>query len=720
METLLASLMSSFSPSEVKSQKGVSACSRVLETLGRAGYKQPITLTPLSYQMLADAVSAFASSTVMPESARRLSSTIKPRLVSPWLSLAVSANYLENLSQTMISYRQFYLIAFKYMDCVYFVQMKGLVTGVGSGMAEGEAPVTIITKYMQLNVQSALISDTGNSVLTAPLTAAQKASGSLQPTITFGPAGLSACAFAGSYAQLSIAEWVVNPFRNSGTIQSSLLRFSSLSQDIAPAGAMQSNRSTSLSTNQPAYTISLQFHEIQDFNFSAAAAFDKEGKVTQNFTLPACTLYDGAQYVACKGCNISSYTNYNVTYSCYDINQLCPPQTKVKRYLEDSQEEEYEEEEVDEEEEILEEDETEHDRSLASESNRSRFLQANDDESSTGRTSSKTFGVLFQTIARQIPAVVSSNPFATDPKQSIIVLTLVGCLVGSIFLMLIYLRRLDYRENLRNTYVKRMRNAAARKMLEDDIKKGGRGDFENMYREHMDEFHGKGTKCRRISRCIRCPPICRCLFAPKLTAFELQSNYDSDSMDSMGHYSDYSASVQSSEEGSTNMSPQMSDRSMSPAASIHSSTAEATTDEEEYHSLEERQNAMTAIVTEFLHKLFPGHSIFSKDMSALRVIFANHIYFKMLAGSSLKVSRSIRFLELVVLVLVSFFVDTVFFGAFYPAKNPCGSFTDKVRLLKISLCVATDCIITSLMTAMESISLSSFFHSAALVYRCAI
>jgi hypothetical protein len=68
----------------------------------------------------------------------------------------------------------------------------------------------------------------------------------------------------------------------------------------------------------PAYYIYLQYSGPQNFNFSASS------KGSVNFTIPACTLYNGVKYVPCHGCNISSYTNYNVTYSCFDVMQLCP------------------------------------------------------------------------------------------------------------------------------------------------------------------------------------------------------------------------------------------------------------------------------------------------------------------------------------------------------------------------------------------------------------
>ena len=41
-------------------------------------------------------------------------------------------------------------------------------------------------------------------------------------------------------------------------------------------------------------------------------------------SLPQCMSYDGAQYVPCRGCRLSSLTAVNVTYACYDVTQLCP------------------------------------------------------------------------------------------------------------------------------------------------------------------------------------------------------------------------------------------------------------------------------------------------------------------------------------------------------------------------------------------------------------
>ena len=94
----------------------------------------------------------------------------------------------------------------------------------------------------------------------------------------------------------------------------------------------------------------------------------------------------------------------------------------------------------------------------------------------------------------------------------------------------------------------------------------------------------------------------------------------------------------------------------------------------------DRQIAYTAIITEFLQKLFPGCSIFSGKNDAFRVIVSNHDYFKMFIGSDVTKSRTIRFLDVVTVVLSSIFADTIFFGIFYPSDVVCTTSSDEVTI----------------------------------------
>ena len=92
-----------------------------------------------------------------------------------------------------------------------------------------------------------------------------------------------------------------------------------------------------------------------------------------------------------------------------------------------------------------------------------------------------------------------------------------------------------------------------------------------------------------------------------------------------------------------------------------------------------RQFTSTVIVEQFLHKLFPGRSIFTKKRNVLEIISVHHDYFSMAGGSTLNQSRTIRFLLLVSSVLSSIFTDTIFFGIYFPGDSKCTSMITQVN-----------------------------------------
>jgi hypothetical protein len=558
---------------------------------------------------------------------------------------------------------------------VVLIQVDSLVSGVQQGMAFGEDPVSLVTPNLQVTVSNSLVSSIGDSSITTPSTPTQTASGILQPKITFGPAGLSGCSSAstGTYTHLSLVQWGKNPYAGSSTVKSSPIRFSaaSASSESRTASAMGSGsgRASFPTNGMPAYTIALQFSGVQDFNFSASMDFGDKSKNTPNFTLPACTLYDGTQYVPCKGCNISSYTNYNVTYSCYDITQLCPS-TSTRRFLSEVvSEEEYDDGEqgdveIDESAHSDYENESEGWSDSSDVTHYSRSLQeassSDDDGNTETASSSATFGVILQSVGQQMNNVLSNNPLSADLLQSTIVLTFVGCMTGFVFLMLMFLRRLDYKERVQKVYVKRARDKAARKLLEKDIKNGGKGSLEVLFQRHMNDFHHQkysaGTMMGNIRRL---QPFKNCFDNKSCDSVAEKNQLDT------GDHSDITGELES-----------------------------VGFESEDVHD-EERNHAMAAVVTEFLYKLFPGRSIFKKNRNALNIVYVNHVYTRMFAGSSLNTSRSIRFLQLVSLVLVCLFVDTIFFGVFYPTNDPCIQYDTKVTKCSYSLvlcCVVLTCL----------------------------
>ena len=51
----------------------------------------------------------------------------------------------------------------------------------------------------------------------------------------------------------------------------------------------------------------------------------------------------------------------------------------------------------------------------------------------------------------------------------------------------------------------------------------------------------------------------------------------------------------------------------------------------------------------------------------------------MFAGADLTKSRTIRFIDIISLVLASIFADTVFFGIYFPSDSSCEVLKEKVR-----------------------------------------
>ena len=516
-------------------------------------------------------------------------------------------------------------------------------------MASGEAPVSLISTNMQIGISSILVSASGNTVIVIPPTGAQSAYGAIQPKITLGPAGMTGCPFPSGYAHTSALQWSRNPFPGSTAVKSSLIRVLAVPQgtEVMVHGFIRaSRRLTSAEFSMPsvpAYTVALQFSSVQNFNFSAVNSRTvptTRGKT--NFTLPACTVHNGVSYVPCVSCNLSSYTNYNVTYSCFDIKQLCQSSDSTRR---------------------LEGEVLEKAGSLVSDAegvegvnvrHRGRSL-----ETSTSARSSSTYGVLIQSIAAELSSVLSANPFTLDYKHSTGVLAFTGCLGGLIIFMLVYFLRLDDREKLQKKYVKAENAAMARKLLEEDLKNGGKGDLSVAYQEHIRKlkkrFKSDLSIMESLGRKQSDLPMFRCNTSTAASSFRKQQSNSSHS--SIASDFDYSDIV--IDEGD-----QVESRS--------------TSDMDTESFFDGRQYELTVAVTDFLHKLFPGNSIFAKKRNAIEIISVYHDYYKMFSGSAMSHTRTIRFLSFVILILVCVFSDTVFFGIFFPVDSPCLQMMEEV------------------------------------------
>jgi hypothetical protein len=192
-----------------------------------------------------------------------------------------------------------------------------VVNGILGGVVSGESATEIVSDNVRISVQVPLLSDLrSNGTLSAPLSDADKYYGSVAPAISLSADGLDSCgnAFSNSFAKLSIAQFNSNPYANSSTTKTSILRYSA----VASSGAATDSVSSSADSY---FYLTFPFSSLQAFalNVSTAGA---------NSTFPECSQTTGssstAVQTACTGCNVSSYTESNVTVLCRDTAVLCP------------------------------------------------------------------------------------------------------------------------------------------------------------------------------------------------------------------------------------------------------------------------------------------------------------------------------------------------------------------------------------------------------------
>ena len=541
--------------------------------------------------------------------------------------------------------------------------------GLQRGMALGEGPLNTVSPGFQLSLSSALVTASNGLQLIAPATLSQQQYGSIRPQLTLGPDGVSSCFPSKEYVQLSTLQWASNPYPNSQSIQSSLFELSLSAQSDSSSSTTKSARDTDIvphrrrtgedyvvphTSSGPAFTLVLQYSSKQNLNSSKSAAEKATGQKRLNVTVPDCTLFNGVEYVACRSCNISTYTDYNVTYHCYDITLLCPTGThtsvsglerRVGRGIVGG--------ECNGLDCIGQFDDTPDETAVKN----NRVLETNDDTtSSSGTSSSVSFGVVFNGVISVLSDILSINPFALDTSGSVAVLSFMGSFVGFILILLACFLRTDNLEKLHKRYVKKESEALARKLFEEEIKQGGKGDISGSYRAHLTKIEEDRSRRGVMSTFIRSPTTALHLVGLKTSSRTLLEKPLEENTHDL-YKSDPSTRFQVNEYASHSVS-----------SDTHSAG----------HNSSLEQHEKTVVVAEFLHNLFPGQSMFTKKRNAVDIIAANHDYSRMFAPSLIR-SRTVRFIRSTTYLLVCVFIDTIFFSLYYPSINSCNYMVDKVR-----------------------------------------
>lgn len=106
---------------------------------------------------------------------------------------------------------------------------------------------------------------------------------------------------------------------------------------------------------------------------------------------------------------------------------------------------------------------------------------------------------------------------------------------------------------------------------------------------------------------------------------------------------------------------------------------------------------MSMVVVDFIHGIIPSRNLFrEKKGNFVSSIVRNHGYFRALSGSTMHLSRTVRFVGLVIILLTEIFADTLFFGIFYPSDGTCDVYTTEVGTVGVSVVSSTELVVSML------------------------
>ena len=627
----------------------------------------------------------------------------------------------------------------------------GLTSGTLQTMVPGQAAVPVVTDSVRSTMNYELVSAQHNVALGPPQTEAEAAYAAPMPKFQFVGDALKLCNFPGGYSQLSTSNYGSNPNPGSEAIKSPLLAIGSESTTLTAKrrrlsieqDAMQlsaevvtapATTNTSLpKVHVPLYYIILQYSTVQHFNHTAIKLHQKN----TNFSVPSCRLAKGGKYVSCGNCNITTFTNYNVTYGCYDMKNICPKSSFTGRRLEEV-------DDLDDNEwdiphylspyaspgarhyhalGLLEQGDDEDVGFAGAEGidvgevdaligtspwQRGRRRLAADDGTDDGSgvpaaatddqyASSKspggaTIAMLLEAIAAELKAVLSSNPFANfDLSKAAPVLAFVGCIIGSVLFGLAYFLKWDKLERHQQVYLREARARENRRKIEEDLLAGGSG--------MPAEMGGMFALLDKIARTSGKTESKGDPFKSNSTpdaAFESSSK----SAREDAHYAAANATTTSTEE-IRESDGRRSSRSFI-FGTLHFLQHDVKKEEKDAKVWEDRglKNSgmrFPVLVAEFSNLMVSQdirmeNEKFNDDEvertknkaqatslsdTVHTLQFKHYLTAPWIGNPSLRMTRTLRFVELIKVVLVGLFIDTLIFGIFFPADGTCNNFATR-------------------------------------------
>jgi hypothetical protein len=279
-----------------------------------------------------------------------------------------------------------------YLDSV----MSQVTSGLFHTLKNGEIPKSFNSENIQISLQKAFVATMKDVALSPPVTADTIEYGAEVPSFQIVGNSFEECVTNNGFSHFSVMQWGSNPFPNSSSIHSPMLRFSGTFPN--------DDEVTTESSTDSAYYVTLPFTATQslDLNLSISAI---NAHTVHNVTFPNCTIFEGGRYVSCGNCEIATYTNNNVTFYCRNIQNLCqPPKSELSR------------------------------RRLVGDDD---YFSDDSVDLGSGMTASQ-YGALLEAVGESFVSTLSTNPFNVDIEEAKVVVSLVGSLIvvfliGSIF-----------------------------------------------------------------------------------------------------------------------------------------------------------------------------------------------------------------------------------------------------------------------------------------------
>jgi hypothetical protein len=183
-----------------------------------------------------------------------------------------------------------------------------LISGVLTGMVDGQDAVTLSSGLVNVNVYNSLATDLYNLQLSAG-SSTNTTSGPIS-SLQLPASGLDSCGSSESgYARLSVTQWASSPYINATGLKTPLLRVASspANHNSGGAGGRVANSS---------FTLTLAYSVVQDLSRST----DGINNVTYT---PDCVLYSGDGLSSTCGCDLITFDNTSASFRCPLLTGLC-------------------------------------------------------------------------------------------------------------------------------------------------------------------------------------------------------------------------------------------------------------------------------------------------------------------------------------------------------------------------------------------------------------